>query len=828
MKRILSYLSPPVFSGDEEKTLRSRILYGILLALLGFTLVGPGLTAWVIGANTLLWLLAGGCAALAIFSWLMVLAHRGRVKLAGVLALLIFLVLFILADTASWGLRGPATLGCVLVIVAAGLLLEATGALLFTLAAMAAAVGLYLGENSGVLPFVNSLADAIRPAELGTYLALLAGSGALMYLAAEELCSAMFHARANEKELTERDLELAESEARLRAIFENSRDAIALSVDGIHRMVNHAYLKMFGYENAADLVGRPVTDLDAPAERERVASLMRDRSAGQLVERRHLTRGLRRDGSEFDLEVSASTYEFRGRHHILAILRDVTETKRAEQALRDSEIQYRMLFENSPVPMWIYDRETLAFLAVNDAAVKHYGYSAEEFLRMTIADIRPPEDVPALLENIRRIRGGMDPAGTWRHLKKDGTLIDVEINSHTLDYEGRPAELVLANDITKSLRAYKELQAERAFLREVIDAVPGFIFVKNTTGHFDLVNQAIAAAYGVSVQALTGKTDADFSPTTEEVERFRTDDLRVINTRQLAFIPEEPITFADGSQHWLSTIKVPLVGADGSCTQVLGVCTDITARKQAEMEVLRLNTELEQRVVERTAQLRETIGDLESFSYSISHDLRAPLRVISGFAEILREDASPRLLPEEFSSLEMIAQSAARMSHMIDGLLAFSRLGRQSLKMTRIDSSAIVRSVLEDLAPEMQDRAVDVEISDLPACQGDPDLLRQVWFNLLANAVKFTRGRDPARVWVGCKTNEDGKVVYFVRDNGAGFDMAHASRLFGVFQRLHRAEDFEGTGVGLAIVQRIVRQHGGQIWAESATDQGATFFFTLN
>jgi light-regulated signal transduction histidine kinase (bacteriophytochrome) len=240
-----------------------------------------------------------------------------------------------------------------------------------------------------------------------------------------------------------------------------------------------------------------------------------------------------------------------------------------------------------------------------------------------------------------------------------------------------------------------------------------------------------------------------------------------------------------------------------------------------------MNAELEQRVARRTAELEAANKELEAFSYSVSHDLRAPLRAINGFAGIVLEDYAAHLPPEGRRFLERIRNGGQRMGELIDDLLAFSRLSRQPVNRQHVDTAKMVRDVLEELKAHREGREIEIHVADLPSCRADAGLLKQVWVNLLANAIKYTRGRQPARVTVGC-ARDNGAPTFFVRDNGVGFDMNYAHKLFGVFQRLHRADEFEGTGVGLAIVQRIVHRHGGQVRAEAVLDQGATFYFTID
>jgi signal transduction histidine kinase len=243
-------------------------------------------------------------------------------------------------------------------------------------------------------------------------------------------------------------------------------------------------------------------------------------------------------------------------------------------------------------------------------------------------------------------------------------------------------------------------------------------------------------------------------------------------------------------------------------------------------EVQRARSDLEHQVVERTQALRETNAELEAFSYSVSHDLRAPLRAIHGFARILLEDHGTELQPEAKRVLSVIDDNTKRMGQLIDDLLSFSRLGRKEVESSRVDMTELVRSVSDEIRRTAGDRPLEITIGPLPPALGDRDMLRQAITNLLDNAAKFTRRQAPGRIEVGHQA-DGAETIYFVKDNGAGFDQRYAGKLFGVFQRLHRADEFEGTGVGLAIVQRIVLRHGGRVWAEGRLDAGATFFFTL-
>jgi signal transduction histidine kinase len=250
---------------------------------------------------------------------------------------------------------------------------------------------------------------------------------------------------------------------------------------------------------------------------------------------------------------------------------------------------------------------------------------------------------------------------------------------------------------------------------------------------------------------------------------------------------------------------------------------ELAERQRAEEEVRLLNTELDQRVNERTAELEIANKELEAFSYSVSHDLRAPLRRMRGFSTILLEEHAPQLTEEARQLLQVVNRNAVQMGELIDCLLAFSQLGRQPLRKQKVAPADIVRVAWQDLSAERDEREVEIAIGELAVCEADPLLLKQIFINLLSNAIKYSRTRKAAKIEVGCMDSS----VYYVRDNGVGFDMRYRDKLFGVFKRLHRTEEYEGIGIGLAIVARIVHRHGGRVWADAVLNEGATFYFTL-
>ncbi|MDR3625183.1 MAG: PAS domain S-box protein [Ignavibacteriaceae bacterium] len=681
-----------------------------------------------------------------------------------------------------------------------------------------------------------------------------------------------------------------------------------------------------------------------------------------------------------------------------------------------SEKHYKNLIDVIPQPLWIYEISTLKFLEVNQSAINVYGYSREEFLKMTIKDIRPKEDIPLLNDILAKSKSKPIHTAGWQHMKKDGTFIYLEIYSNDIIYDRKKARLVISNDISRLKEQDNSLWLSAAIVESSEDAIIGktpdgiitswnesaermygykkeevinksisILFPPENIDEFkDIMKQirkgkriehyqttrikkdgsrinvsisispikdnfkriigastiarditkikiieaerdmllkneinlrekaekgqerlaflseaskilsssldyeiTLASIAGISVPFVSDWCAIDLINQDKKLKRvavvhsdarkkYYADQLqqvfdnvnleatnvyKAIRTGKSVFIPEITPEYFNNKEvniEFLSLLKtlglssliiVPLKYMDkifGAITMVmmesnrtykeedLTFAEEIAYRAAIAIEnaalynaSLSMNTELEKRVKQRTEQLEAVNNELETFSYSVSHDLKAPLRAIEGFSRVLLEEHSNQMDEEAKRLFNIVVSNTAHMSRLIEDLLEFSRVTRINMNKVKVDMMKMAGKVFDELKSFENNRNISLSIDDLCPADGDPALLKQVWINLIANAIKFTRPRDTAIIRIGNKV-EDGNRIYFIKDNGVGFDMKYSQNLFGVFQRLHKYKDFEGTGVGLALVERIIKRHGGKIWADSKLDEGASFYFTLN
>ncbi len=526
-----------------------------------------------------------------------------------------------------------------------------------------------------------------------------------------------------------------------------------------------------------------------------------------------------------------------GRSCVLEANRDVTERKKAEEeaasALRKLAEIKAALDEHAIVAI-TDEKGKISY--VNDKFCAISKYSREELLGQDHRIINSGHHSKQFIRGLwETIRNGRVWKGEIKNKAKDGTFywVDTTIVPY-LGEDGKPQQYIaIRADITgrkqadeKTAEALRELNDVRSALDE-----HAIVAITNPAGRIIYVNDKFCAISKYSRDELIGQDhriiNSGFHP-----KPFIRGLWKTIGSGRV-WKGEIKNRAKDGTFYWVATTIVPYLGTDGKPVQYIAIRADITERKQAEEALQKAQNELrehasnlEAAVAERTAQLVAANKELEAFSYSVSHDLRAPLRAIDGFSKAVLEDYGS-VVPEECRhDLQTVRRSTQRMGRLIDDLLSFSRTGRAALKKTTIKTAALVAGVLKDQKAFNKGRKIEFKIQDLPECLGDRALLEQVWVNLVSNALKYSAKRDVSIIEIGF-TQHSGRNAFCVRDNGVGFDMAYAHKLFGVFQRLHRAEDYEGTGVGLAIVHRIIHRHGGTIWAESAEDRGAAFYFTL-
>ncbi|MEY2562222.1 MAG: hypothetical protein QOH88_415 [Verrucomicrobiota bacterium] len=494
---------------------------------------------------------------------------------------------------------------------------------------------------------------------------------------------------------------------------------------------------------------------------------------------------------------------------------------RSEQEVQASQLDYRRLFQAAKEGILILDADTGQIADANRSLTEMLGFSLAELLNMPIWEVTAFKDAAANKAKFEQLHAqGYAPYENIPLETRDGRKITMEFVSSVYLAADRNVIQCNVRDVTERERAEETAVRLAAIVNSSEDAIIG----KTREGIITSWNPGAEKVFGYSAKEAVGQSMLMLFPSEcvgEEAEILA----RIARGENIEHF-EAVRVGKNGKRIDVSVTVSRVVDRDHKTIGLSKIARDITARKRAEREVHRLNAELEQRVIERTAQLQAANKELESFSYSVSHDLRAPLRAIDGFSQAVQQDYAA-LLPEEGQRyLKTIREGAQRMGVLIDDLLTFSRLSRLPLTRGTINTNELVRALVKEMNPPGKDCHAAVELIDLPQSYGDAALLKQVWINLLSNALKYTRHRQGARIEIGAETKQ-GVTTWFVRDNGTGFDMCYADKLFGVFQRLHRAEDFEGTGVGLAIVQRIVQRHGGRIWADAAPDRGATFFFTL-
>jgi PAS domain S-box-containing protein len=464
----------------------------------------------------------------------------------------------------------------------------------------------------------------------------------------------------------------------------------------------------------------------------------------------------------------------------------------------------------------------------NEVAERIFGYSAEEAIGQSLTILMPDRFKEAHSAGFARFLKTKQASVIGKTIeltarRKNGAEFPVELSiMHTMEGDLSFFTAII-RDITDRKHAEEELrQSEEKFRLLVQDVRDYAILMLDPGGHVVSWNEGAERLKGYQAQEIMGKHISVFYPQEDVAVGKPETELRV--AREVGRFEDEGWRVRkDGSRFWANVIVTALRDEQGTLRGFAKITRDMSERNRVEREILKLNEGLKS----RNDELAATNKELEAFTYSVAHDLRAPLRHIYGFSKILVEDFSKNMAPEAREFLDDILQDTERMGRLIDDLLGLAKVSRQEMNVQITGLKGIVEDVIRDIKPDLKDREIEWHVDDLPFVECDASLMRQVYSNLIANSVKYSRPRKPAIIEIG-RTDIDGHLVLFVRDNGVGFNMKYADKLFGVFQRLHRSEDFEGTGVGLATVQRIIHKHNGHVWAEAELDKGATFYFTIN
>lgn len=621
---------------------------------------------------------------------------------------------------------------------------------------------------------------------------------------------------------------LKESETRYRNLFENNHAVMLLidPEDGSIADANPMAERFYGWDKK-QLLQMKISDINTLSPEE----VKTEMENARLFKKNYFEfRHRLANGNCRDVEVYSGVVKIKNRDYLYSIVHDVTEKKKAEFALRESERRLSTLISNLHGIVYRCKNDPdLTMEFISDGCVSITGYSQDALLNSKViafADLIHPDDrqmvwdevQKALLKNTYfkmtyRIRNAnRDERWVWEQGR--GIFAD---DGEVIALEG------FITDITENKLAEEKLQESEELNKAIITCSPIALYSIDIDGNVMTWNTSAERIFGWAAQEVIGKP-------LPIVPKDKQDEFAGLRKRLMegkGFMDMHLIrqkkdgTFFDAS---LST--APLYDAGGNMIGILGALEDITERNRMEEDIRELNTELEQRVIERTVQLEAANKELEAFAYSVSHDLRAPLRAIDGFSRIMLEDYSAELDSEAQRLLQVIRTNTQRMDQLIADLLSLSMVTRIEMKPGRVGMAMLANSVFHEIADDETKQKFSFSVVSVPDAHADAVLMRQVWQNLISNAIKYSMKSKSQKIEVGGRT-EGKNNVYYVKDFGAGFDPRYKHKLFQVFQRLHATEEFEGTGVGLAVVQRIVHRHGGTVWAEGAVGKGATFYFSV-
>ena len=624
---------------------------------------------------------------------------------------------------------------------------------------------------------------------------------------------------------------IRDSEARFRALFDLSPDAIIVHSGSVVLYVNAAALKLFGATRQEAIVGLEANCLtfpeSLPERQERLDFLLANPGASiPFADRKYR----RLDGTPMDVEVAAYSYVERGAIRVVLLARDITERKRAEQALASAKERLQRAMEGSNLSLWDTDLRT-GEVFLSEGWADLLGEPAGD-TRTTVDGlmkrVHPADLAPIVQLSKEAIQGKRDAyvtehrvrtrSGDWKWIRSTGRVSGRDAAGRALRMTGTNRE------ITERKLAELALRESEERFRSLTSMSSDWYWEQDESFRFKGMSGQLLEKTGIAHEAHLGKTRWEMpAPNVTEGEWQRHRAQLERHEPFVNFVMRRPDT--DGRAHWVSISGEPIFDELKRFRGYRGVGHDVTAEHLARERIERMNVELEERVRLRTAELEALVKELETFNYAVAHDLHTSLGVMSVNAGMLLNDLGGQLAEDHRRALGRIAGNAELTVKLLDDLVEYARLGRQTLERVPVVMRPLVNDAWRQLARAETDRQLSFEAGELPGCAGDKRMLEQLWTRLISNALKYTRTREQARVEAGYSAAQQ---AYFVRDNGVGFDMRHADKLFGLFERLHRDERFEGTGVGLALAARIVRRHGGRIWAEARPEEGATFWFSLS
>ena len=839
----------PIAEVASAKLLRAGIIIaicGCLLGLILLPLLAPGQSLRYVGLVAILIVALG---AEALF-------RAGRIRHAYIALVWGIWAAIIASSAINGGVRSPVVTAIPVTILLGGLLLGYRTALALTAATVAVLVFFGLTADTGLLPSaarahpfwratVLLISVAFALAIVRYVLTNQAANYAALHDLNRNLAEQLALAQLREAQLVERTHEYttlldAQSQAGI-GLFTVRDDRITFA--------NQAFCELIGYTQEELLAFESSELIAHPDERAQIRANYLRRRQGESFESRYEVSMLTKTGERRVCEVTATRVTDHPSADVLAIVVDNEHQARAEAELTKSKEMFRKAFTSSPLAITISRLEDGLYLDVNPGWEKIFGWSRDELIGVTAVQVGIWPSLEARQAWVGRLRqqGHVSDMETTLLNKQRDTLI-ATLSATVIDVGGEPCVLVFIQDITQWRQAQASLRLSEERFSNVFrtSPVPASI-ARIADGHFIEINDAFVEQFGRSREDTLGRTSLETGQWGSRVERMEwISRLKAAGTLR----DFETVMYrADGTARAVSISAA--LGDFGGEQCIIAYIYDITDKRAAEEAILTINAELEKRVAARTTELSETNRELEAFAYSISHDLRAPLRGIDGFSRLLESDYGRQLDDTGREYLDRIRRAAQRMGTLINDLLELSRVSRQAMKQQPVNLSAIANEVIRTLVETDPTRKVSIHITPDCLAQGDPPLLQSVMENLLGNAWKYSRKNPDARIEFGTlalhrapdaaadasnasETRVDagddvasGQTAFFVRDNGAGFDMAYATWLFTPFQRLHGIDEFEGSGIGLASAARIIGRHGGRIWAEAAPDKGACFYFTL-